>query len=109
MTAPRSPVPGEVSAELRRVVERWHQLPLDHALLCGPAVRVLVQALAAEASVSRGGDPGAASLVPDLGPAVLMDQLSVIVHDWCASGSTEQAGQLVPRLAQVRRALTARG
>ena len=91
------------------MVERWHQLPLDHALSCAPAVRVLVRALAAEASVtaSRAGDQEDAPLVPDLGPAVLMDQLSVVVHDWCASGSTEQAGQLVPRLAQVRRALTA--
>ena len=113
------------------MIERWHQLPLDHALSCAPAVRALVQALAAESSgaessgaesstaesstaensaaTSCGGDPGAASVVPYLGPAVLMDQLTVMVHDRCAGASTEQAGRLVPRLARLRKALTAHG
>ena len=71
----RSPVPQEVSAQLQRVVRRWQQLPLDHALLCVPSVRSLLVDLA--------GDQ--APLLPDLGPAVLMDQLTVLVHDACAA------------------------
>ena len=44
--APRSPVPQEVSTELERVVQRWRQLPLDHALSYAGRVRALVQSLA---------------------------------------------------------------
>ena len=70
-----SPIPQEVSDELRRVVERWHQLPLDHALSRMPSVRVLVQSLADR--VARSQDR-AARPVPDLGPAVVLDQLTEI-------------------------------
>jgi hypothetical protein len=87
-------VPQEVSTELERVVRRWRQLPLDHALGQVETVRALVDDLAARTA------PGAT--VPDLGPAVLMDQLRVLVHDACAAG---QAADLAPRLAQLRRAL----
>ncbi|WP_406832138.1 hypothetical protein ABEG17_04750 [Pedococcus sp. KACC 23699] len=72
----RSPVPQEVSDALQRVVRRWQQLPLDHALRCAPAVRALLADLA--------GDD--APLLPDLGPGVLMDQLAVLVFDACAAG-----------------------
>ena len=41
-TPPRSPVPQEVSAELRRVTERWHQLLLDTALARMPLARALL-------------------------------------------------------------------
>lgn len=87
--APQSPVPREVSVELERVVRRWRQLPLDHALERMPSVRLLVQSLARE-------------WVPDLGPAVVMDQLTVIVYDECAAGRTDG---LVERLAELRRSL----
>jgi len=40
--------------------------------------------------------------VPDLGPAVLMDQLTVLVYDACESGGQED---LTARLATVRRSL----
>jgi len=92
---PKSPVPQEVSTELERVVRRWHQLPLDHALTHVPAVRALVDELAAR--TAPGGGP-----VPDLGPATLMDQLRVLVFDACASGA---AGDLEQRLVEVRRTL----
>jgi len=103
MAIPRSPVPQDVSTELGRVVERWHQLPLDHALSRALLVRGLVDALA-------GGS------VPDLGPAVLTDQLTVLVHDVCRAADDSDRGgtggggalfaeQLAERLAGLRRAL----
>ncbi len=97
MVIPGSPVPQEVSDELRRVVERWHQMPLDHALSSVPGLRAVVEGLA--------GEP-----VADLGPAVLIDQLTVMVHDTCcdtvASGRTQGwPGQLTRQLAGLRRSL----
>jgi hypothetical protein len=81
------------------VVQRWQQLPLAHALRCVPGVRLLLEDL--------GG-----SAVPDLGPAVLMDQLTVLVFDACeASGPGEAStrhtdtAQLEQRLADLRRSL----
>jgi hypothetical protein len=90
---PRSPVPQEVSAELQRVVRRWQQLPLDHALSCAPTVRSLIDDLAAPAGP-----------VPDLGPAVLMDQLTVLVYDACAAGGGV-SHDLAARLGELRREL----
>ena len=69
-------MPQEVSTELQRVVRRWQQLPLDRALSCVPTVRAVLVDLA--------GDD--APRLPDLGPAVVMDQLTVLVHDTCAAG-----------------------
>lgn len=94
-----SPTPHEVSDELRRVVGRWHQLPLDHALSRMPSVRVLVQSLADRVAAARGVP---ALAVPDLGPAVVMDQLAVMVHDVLAAGAD---ADLEHRLADLRRAL----
>jgi len=94
----RSPVPQEVSVELGRVVERWHQLPLGHAISCAPEVRAVIDALAGER-------------VPGLGPSVLMDQLTVMVHDACrdavATGrpGAKFAELLAGRLAALRRTL----
>jgi hypothetical protein len=87
---PKSPVPQEVSQELQRVVRRWQQLPVDQALSCMPRVRRLVDDLAGSA-------------VPDLGPAVVMDQLTVLVYDTCESGGQDD---LTARLAQLRRDLS---
>jgi len=86
-------VPQEVSAELQRVVRRWQQLPLDRALSWVPQVRLLLDDLA-----------GPLAPVPDLGPAVVMDQLTVLVYDACAAGG--DADHLTARLADLRRALT---
>jgi hypothetical protein len=86
-------VPQEVSAELQRVVRRWQQLPLDRALSCMPTVRLLLDHLAAPSAE-----------VPDLGPAVLMDQLAVLVYDACAPDG-DPSGDLARRLADGRREL----
>jgi hypothetical protein len=89
VASPKSPVPQEVSEELTRVVRRWQQLPLGHAQSCLPRVRELLGELADQP-------------VPDLGPAVVMDQLTVLVYDACAAG--DGAG-LAHRLADLRRSL----
>jgi hypothetical protein len=93
-------VPQEVSAELQRVVRRWQQLPLDHALSCMPRVRLLLDHLAAVTSPA-GSAPAA---VPDLGPAGVMDQLTVLVYDACEADSQGSA-ELVARLGDLRREL----
>lgn len=72
MTGPRRRpgpvVPDDVREELTRAVRRWQQLPVDRAVASAPAVHGLLADLA--------GEP-----LPDLGPAVLMDQLRVVVFD----------------------------
>lgn len=75
------------------MVRRWQQLPLDHALSCMPRVRLLLDDLA-----------GAAGPVPDLGPAVVMDQLTVLVYDVCESGGVATS-PLAQRLGELRREL----
>ncbi len=72
------------------MVRRWQQLPLDHALSCMPRVRVLLDDLAGRA-------------VPDLGPAAVMDQLTVLVYD--ASEAGGDPADLATRLAGLRRDL----
>jgi hypothetical protein len=86
--ARRSPVPQEVQTELERVVERWRQLPLDHALSYAARVRALVQSLADSVAQATGAPP---SPVPDCGPATLMDQLTVMVYDASAAQTTPTA------------------
>ena len=101
---PRSPVPQEVSTELERVVERWHQLPLHRALSYAGRVRALVQTLA-DGVARATGVP--ASEVPDGGPATLMDQLTVMVYDASAAALTSSAltSTLAQDLASLRREL----
>ena len=72
----------EVSIELQRVVQRWRQLPLERAFSRTGHVRRLVQSLADQAAQATAVRP---SVVPDCGPATLMDQLTVMVYD--ASGA----------------------
>ena len=97
-----SPIPQEVSDELRRVVERWHQLPLDHALSRMPSVRVLVQSLADRVVGSRGGP---SQPVPDLGPAVVMDQLTVMLFDLVGAQPGTDSAAVADELAGIRRSL----
>ena len=97
-----SPTPHEVSDELRRVVERWHQLPLDRALSCMPSVRALVQALADRGAGAQGVD---AQPVPDLGPAVVMDQLTVMVFDVFHTQPNADPAVVAAALAGIRRSL----
>ena len=72
------------------MVSRWQQLPLDHATSCLPLVRRVLEDLAH-------------APVPDLGPAVAMDQLSVLVYDACEAGGH---AALAARLADLRRCLS---
>ena len=97
----RSPVTDDVAVELRRVVQRWHQLPLDRALSHAPAVRELVQQLADATATAQGREPVG---VPDLGPAAITDQLTVMTYDACAAGLAGDF-DLATRLAGVRRLL----
>lgn len=88
MTRP-GPIPDPVAVELTRVVQRWRQLPLDHAALKLPEVHALLADLA--------GPPaphGAVDLV--------MAQLRVLVYDACDHGAAEG---LADRLAALRRSL----
>ena len=82
--------------ELRRLVERWHQLPFDQALLRMPVVRPVVQALAD--AVAEVEDRPRVE-VPDLGPRVVMDQLAVMVHDAGQAGLDPSADLLALRRA----------
>ena len=91
------------------MVERWRLLPLDHALSSAGRVRALVQSLADGVAEANGV---AASAVPDLGPATLMDQLTVLVHDASAAASRSTAvtltavtSTLAEDLASLRREL----
>jgi hypothetical protein len=81
------------------VVERWGQLPLDQALSHVGHVRALVQSLADRVAEASGVE---SCVVPDLGPATLMDQLTVLVHDASAAALTST---LVADLARLRREL----
>lgn len=89
-----------VQTELERVVRRWQQLPLDRALRASGVFHEVVQALADEVASVTGMPPAP---VPDLGPAVLPDQLRVMAHDWTLAGLPPQA--LGERLTALRRAL----
>lgn len=90
----------EVGVELERVVRRWQQLPLDRALRASGAFADVVQTLADEVAQAqrRPSVP-----VPDLGPAVLPDQLRVMIYDWRAAGLDEAT--LAARLTDLRRGL----
>ena len=111
---PRSPVRQEVATELQRVVDRWRQLPLDHALSYAGRVRALVQSLADAVAMgdamrdgmgngmANGAPAPSVPAVPDLGPATLMDQLTVLVHDASAAAVTPT---LAEDLANLRREL----
>jgi hypothetical protein len=79
-----------VEPELRRLVERWQQLPLDQALSRMPVVRPVVQGLADAVADAERRTP---TLVPDLGPSVVMDQLRVMVFDAVRCG-LDPAGEL---------------
>jgi len=84
------------------VVERWHQLPRDHALTRMPVVRELVQQLAD--TVADAEDRPRVD-VPDLGPAVVMDQLRVMVQDAMRLGGGAATHTLADRLRTLRSAL----
>lgn len=80
-------IPDDVATELGRVVRRWQQLPLDRAAERIAGVHELMADLA--------GEP-----LPDLGPAVVMDQLRVVVFDACRAEG--ESADLAQRLASLR-------
>ncbi|WP_338748478.1 hypothetical protein [Janibacter alittae] len=80
-------LPPDVERELDRAVRRWRQLPLDRAADALPEVHDFLAEVAGEE-------------LPDLGPAVVMDQLRVVVFDSCR-GEGGGAG-LADRLASLR-------
>lgn len=90
-----------IRVELERVARRWQQLPLDHALRAAPAVLALTRQLADTVRVARGSQPVP---VPDLGPAVVVDQLRVLVYDARRTGVLP-AADLAARLQELRRTL----
>lgn len=90
------PVPTAARTELERLARRWQQLPLDRALAAVPAVRALAQDFADDAAPTAQGD----GRLPDLGPAVVMDQLVVTAYDLAQRGRGDDLAQ---RLAQLRR------
>ncbi len=84
------------------MVERWHQVPLDHALSRMPLTADLVQRLADDVAQFR-GRPSVP--VPNLGPAVLMDQLTVMVHDHCVAFGATRPGTRVTDLVNELRGI----
>ena len=102
MSAPGGPerLGERAGVELERVVRRWQQLPLDHALPAVPAVRELVQSLADQVADAEGMPH---TPVPDLGPAVLADQLRVMVYDHDQAGLDPAA--VAGRLTALRRTI----
>jgi hypothetical protein len=82
-------VTPEARLELDRIRRRWAELPLDHAEARMPGLRRLLDDLTPRS-------------VPDLGPAVVVDQLAVLVWDAYAQGR----GDGIPALLTgARRAL----
>lgn len=98
------PVPPAIRDELRRLGERWTSLPLALAEAHLPRLYAVANDLADRAGVGR--------RVPQLGPAVIIDQLSVLAYDLLAYG-VEKAdqrnateGYLLDELVALRRSLS---
>ncbi len=82
------------------MARRWQQLPLERALAATASVRTLVQELADEVAVA---DRLPVEPVPDLGPAVLIDQLRVMVFDHRRAGL--DGAVLLDQLTTLRRSI----
>ena len=89
-------VPLEARTELDRVRRRWAELPLARAEGRMPLLRHLLADLA-----DRSADPPVE--VPDLGPAVVVDQLAVLVWDAYAR---ERGDGIPDLLTELRRELS---
>ena len=89
-------VPPEARVELDRIRRRWSELPVERADAGMPLLRRLL------ADLGERSAPSATDQVPDLGPAVAVDQLAVLVWDAYAAGR----GHGIPeRLTALRRDL----
>ena len=96
--SPADVVPPEARLELDRIRRRWAELPLDRAERRMPVLQRLLADIASRTVVLT--EPPAR--VPDLGPAVVVDQLPVLVWDACAAG---RGDGIPPLLTDLRRHL----
>ena len=88
-------VAPDARVELERIGRRWAELPVDRAEARMPVLRRLLVDLAPRSAPVP-------TPLPDLGPAVVVDQLTVLVWDAYAVG----AGDGIPqRLTEARREL----
>jgi hypothetical protein len=101
-------VDAEARVELDRIRRRWAELPLDRAEARMPLLRHLLADLTSRAprliakyppgEALSGPDTVGSSQeveVPDLGPAVVVDQLAVLVWDAYANGHGDGIPQLL--------------
>jgi len=100
-------VAPEARVELDRIRRRWAELPIDRAESRMPVLRSLVENLAPRSfpliadhpprtAAERPGEVGdPQSVVPDLGPAVVVDQVAVLVWDAYAAGRGDGIPQLL--------------
>jgi len=88
-----------IATELRRVSRRWHELPEEAARENASLLRELAQELADTTRTAAGRER---LVIPDLGTATLLDQLTVMVYDASRAGLDEQ---VLRGLTRVRRAL----
>jgi len=100
-------VAPEARVELDRIRRRWAELPLDRAESRMPVLRHLLADLAPRsfpliadhpprAAAERPGEVGdPQSVVPDLGPAVVVDQLCVLVWDAYANRRGDGIAELL--------------
>lgn len=94
-TASVDVVPVQARTELDRIRRRWTELPVAQAEGRMPLLRHLLADLAPRSA-------GVTTEVPDLGPAVVVDQLAVLVWDAYAVGRGDGIPDL---LTATRRAL----
>ena len=83
-------VPSEARTELDRIRRRWAELPLAQAEGRMPLLRRLLADLAPRSAE-------ATATVPDLGPGVVVDQLTVLVWDAYAGGRGDGIPELLTR------------
>ncbi|RNI23966.1 hypothetical protein [Flexivirga caeni] len=89
----------DIPAELRRIARRWRELPEPVAVENAALLRGFAQQLADSTREAAGRERLA---IPELGPATLLDQLTVMVYDARRAGLDE----LVSRgLTELRRSL----
>jgi hypothetical protein len=97
---PGDPVPDEVRRDLRRIADRWITLPVGDAVGAAASLRRTAAGLVEATAVAAGADPAD---LPDLGPAVVVDQFVVAVYDACAAGVDRAEVSSV--VAEARRSL----
>ncbi len=76
-----------VDAELDRLIQRWHQLPLDQAVSAADRVFAVAQGIV-DTTAGRCGIPRMPlpRLHEEHGPAVVVDQLRVVTFDAARAG-----------------------